>query len=206
MRDAWKRWPFTAVAAVVALGCELPDPRVVDDGAFTPPVGECRPPFPGTPVRSLLDQLSAAGAATRSAAAWCLGEGQPSSPAVLGALHRLTNDEDRSVRYAAYWALHHLLQDDAETQELGDAPPRASRTARPVYPAEAFREKREGTVRLEVLVGEEGEVAHAEVAASVPGLDAAALASAREWRFEPARHDGQPVAAVVEMPVSFRIY
>jgi len=206
MREVQRRCRLAAAATVALLGCDGPAPLSVDETTPVPPVAECSPASPGTPIRPLLQQLSAADAATRSAAAWCLVEGPSPSPAVLEAVHRLTNDQDRSVRYAALWALHHLLEDDAERQGLRDTPPRPSRTARPVYPDEAFREKREGTVRLELLVGEDGAVAHAEIRASVPGLDAAALASAREWRFEPARRGGQPVAAVVEMPVSFRIH
>jgi len=206
MRDVQRFWWLAAATIFVFVGCNGPAPRSVEDTTPVPPVAECVPASSEGPVRPLLDQLSATDAATRSTAAWCLVEGPPPAPAVLEALRRLTNDEERSVRYAARWALHHLLREDAERRTLSDTPPTASRTARPVYPDEALREKREGTVRLEVLVGEDGKVAYARVAASVPGLDAAALASARRWEFEPALRGGWPVASVVEMPVTFRIY
>jgi protein TonB len=64
----------------------------------------------------------------------------------------------------------------------------------------------QGVVVMEILIGENGEVAHAEVTTSVPGLDEAALACVRPWRFEPARHGGRPVATVARAPVAFRIF
>jgi TonB family protein len=51
---------------------------------------------------------------------------------------------------------------------------------KPEYPREAFNKKVAGTVILEILIGEEGEVAHAEVRKSVAGLDAAALACIKQ--------------------------
>jgi TonB family protein len=54
----------------------------------------------------------------------------------------------------------------------------------------------QGTVLIEVLIGERGEVARVEVRESIPALDAAALYTARRWRFEPARANGVPRAVL----------
>ena len=76
----------------------------------------------------------------------------------------------------------------------------------PSYPEAAFKKKVEGTVLVEILIGEEGEVAHAEIRRSIRYLDEAALACVREWQFEPARRGERPVATVAHVPVAFRIY
>lgn len=62
-------------------------------------------------------------------------------------------------------------------------------------------------VRLRLAVGTDGRVKTAEVVASsgFPLLDAAALAAVREWRYEPAREDGRPVAEERRVAVEFQL-
>lgn len=62
------------------------------------------------------------------------------------------------------------------------------------YPPAAAQDGVEGTVRLQVLVDEQGAVAEASVIASSGDtrLDAAALEFVRRWRYRPAVQDGQP--------------
>ena len=38
------------------------------------------------------------------------------------------------------------------------------------------------------------------------GLDAAALAAARTWRFEPARLKGEPVPVAIELVLEFKLH
>jgi protein TonB len=87
-----------------------------------------------------------------------------------------------------------------------DRPPRPIRQTRPQYPEEAFVKKVEGTVLLEILINVDGRVAHAKVLRSIPLLDEAALATVREWLFEPALKDGRPVATLARAPIRFTIY
>ncbi len=62
------------------------------------------------------------------------------------------------------------------------------------YPPELAGERVAGTVRLELLVDEQGQVAEVVLLRGVhPLLDAAALHAAPSLRFTPARVDGQPV-------------
>jgi TonB family protein len=100
---------------------------------------------------------------------------------------------------------------DADLPQLAapaepDAPPRVLNQARPSYPQDAFLKRIEGTVLIEALIDLEGRVARCRVLQSVPELDAAALAAVRQWRFQPARKGGKPVATIIHMPVAFRIY
>jgi periplasmic protein TonB len=51
-----------------------------------------------------------------------------------------------------------------------------------------------GTVIVDVTVTAEGTVTNARIRRSIPLLDEAALAAVRQWRYEPARQHGKPVA------------
>ena len=66
----------------------------------------------------------------------------------------------------------------------------------------------EGTVLVGILIDDRGYVRCARVLRSLPGtgLDAEALKTVYEWRFEPAVKDGQPVPTLARAPVAFRIY
>jgi TonB family protein len=119
------------------------------------------------------------------------------------ALAPLQTDADRGVRYAAAWALGHLrLPSDTKTDET---PPRAIQKAKLEYPLDAYMKKIHGTVVLDVLVGEGGEVSHLEVRQSIPELDSAAVATLGQWKFEPGRVGGVPRASLVVMPVAFNL-
>jgi len=77
----------------------------------------------------------------------------------------------------------------------------------PGYPAAARRNGEEGTVTLRVLVSVEGaprEVA-LERSSGSSLLDAAALATVKNWRFTPARRGGEAQEAWVLVPIVFRL-
>ena len=87
-----------------------------------------------------------------------------------------------------------------------DQQPRLLRQTKPVYPQEAFVKKIEGVVELEVLIDSSGRVSVRRIIHSVPVLDAAAVATVRQWQFAPAVKNGRPVATIALIPVTFRIY
>jgi protein TonB len=87
-----------------------------------------------------------------------------------------------------------------------DAPPRIVRQTRPRYPPQAFVQKVEGTVVLEILIDPSGHVGRARVVQSIPLLDAAARDAANEWLFRPALKRGRPVPSLALAPVHFRLY
>ena len=63
------------------------------------------------------------------------------------------------------------------------------------YTAAARSEGIEGKLKLKIIVGADGEVLSVVVMSSVsPELDAAAVASVKQWRFKPAMACGKPVA------------
>ena len=77
----------------------------------------------------------------------------------------------------------------------------------PVYPAEAVRQRIEGTVILRVTVSASGRVTAVQIVESsgYGQLDAAARAAVQQWKFEPAVRDGQPVDWTARLPVRFRL-
>jgi len=77
----------------------------------------------------------------------------------------------------------------------------------PEYPAAAARTQEEGTVLVRVDVDANGVPTNVDVArrSGSRDLDRAAVNAVRQWRFSPAIKDGKKVAAVVEVPVEFKL-
>jgi len=76
----------------------------------------------------------------------------------------------------------------------------------PVHPERARRAGLTGDVVLHVQVLRDGRVGRVRVLHSVPGLDQAAIACVRRWRFRPARDAEGPVMAWLAVPISFRLH
>ena len=77
----------------------------------------------------------------------------------------------------------------------------------PVYPPRCLRMGIEGTVRVKVLVGEDGRPQEVTLGKSSgeSALDEAAMDAVRTWRFEPARRNGVPVRAWAIIPIEFKL-
>jgi len=84
--------------------------------------------------------------------------------------------------------------------------PVALEAAPPRYPEEAARAHINGEVVLLLDVDATGAVTAVEVERAQPAgvFEEASLAAARQWRFRPAMLDGQPAAARLRLPISFR--
>jgi len=83
-----------------------------------------------------------------------------------------------------------------------------SSNAKPVYPRSALRSGVEGSVVASLNVDTRGQVTNADIVQRSGGrdrdLDRAVLTTVRDWKFEPAMHNGRAVASVVRVPVDFR--
>jgi protein TonB len=88
-----------------------------------------------------------------------------------------------------------------------DARPLTS-NAKPVYPRTALRSGVEGSVIASLNVDTRGQVTEANIVerngSRDRDLDRAVLTTVRDWKFEPAVHNGRAVASVVRVPVDFR--
>jgi protein TonB len=75
----------------------------------------------------------------------------------------------------------------------------------PAYPDIARIAHVEGTVVLEATIDEWGVVKNVVVRQSVPLLDKAAIDAVSKWRYAPTRLNGQPIAIVMRVTVTFRL-
>jgi protein TonB len=75
----------------------------------------------------------------------------------------------------------------------------------PIYPPIAQQARVQGVVILEAIIDERGAVKTASILRSIPLLDAAALDAVRQWRFTPARLNGEAVPVVMTVTVRFTL-
>ncbi len=89
----------------------------------------------------------------------------------------------------------------------GVSAPRVLYQPDPEYSEPARKAKYEGTVVLLLIVGQDGRPHDIHVARALGlGLDEKAIEAVRQWKFEPARKNGQPVAVQINVEVDFRLY
>ena len=83
--------------------------------------------------------------------------------------------------------------------------PKRTKHVQPVYPQDALAQGIRGIVILDVVVDAQGRVESTNVIRSIPGLDEAAIAAARQWQYEPVRIDGKPVRVRITVPITFAL-
>ena len=83
--------------------------------------------------------------------------------------------------------------------------PRKLKNVAPVYPDVAARGNVEGVVILEIAIEPNGHVDDVRVLRSIPLLDAAAVAAARQWVFAPTLYRGVPVSVTMTVSVRFSL-
>ncbi len=83
--------------------------------------------------------------------------------------------------------------------------PRKLKNVAPIYPDIAARAMVEGVVILEIAIEPNGKVDDVRVLRSIPLLDAAAVAAARQWVFAPTLYRGVPVSVTMTVSVRFSL-
>lgn len=84
--------------------------------------------------------------------------------------------------------------------------PRVIKDVKPNYTSAAMRKQISGLVVMEAVVERDGSVGPLRILHSLDpqyGLDDEAVKTIRQWRFEPATKDGQPVRARIVVEMSF---
>ncbi len=75
----------------------------------------------------------------------------------------------------------------------------------PYYPEIARKAGVEGTVVIDILIDENGDVEKAEIFKSVPELDEAAREAALKCKFKPAKNNGKAVKVKMKVPFKFKL-
>src|SRR2546427_4577673 len=89
---------------------------------------------------------------------------------------------------------------------LGAGWPMCTSCASPSYSDAARAAKFQGTVVLSIVVTTEGKAASIYVLKGAPfGLTTKTIEAVQDWRFEPARKDGNPVPVRAQVEVTFRL-
>jgi TonB family protein len=90
--------------------------------------------------------------------------------------------------------------------QAGDVtPPEKISGPAPLYTGMAFLAHLEGSVTLESIINQQGNVESARILKGLPlGLDQMALAAVKTWKFKPALKGGQPTKVYYVLTVNFR--
>jgi protein TonB len=75
----------------------------------------------------------------------------------------------------------------------------------PTYPPEARSLRIEGSVTLDVSIGEDGTVGEIKPLHGEPILAASAVAAVRQWRFSPTLLNGKPTSAHRTITILFKL-
>lgn len=112
----------------------------------------------------------------------------PRSAAFTAAITKLN-----SVRVGSMIGTQHIHQ------------PTKIHDVQPVYPPEVRASGIDGIVVVEGIINEDGSVANVRLLRGVPGLDGAAVAAVKHWRFVPTVVNGSPRSVVMTMAVNFEL-
>jgi protein TonB len=93
-----------------------------------------------------------------------------------------------------------------ETATVGRAEPaRPIQQVPPRVPSSTIRVRAEGTVVVEVTIDTRGNVSDVRIVKPVfPSYDAAALRAAKQWKFQPATINGEPVESRMTLQFAFK--
>jgi TonB family protein len=75
----------------------------------------------------------------------------------------------------------------------------------PVYPNEAFMQRRQGRVTLNGVIAEDGRLQNLKVASGDPVLARAAMQAVSQWRYQPYKLNGEPIRRGTTINLIFKV-
>ena len=88
----------------------------------------------------------------------------------------------------------------------GDTDPKIKESVKPTYPKNAKRAEKEGTVKLQVTIGTDGIPKNIVALTKLGfGLEDAAIAALKKWRFIPGKKKGKDAEMTVNIPFKFKL-
>lgn len=137
-------------------------------------------------------------AAMRAAKGWRYAPGHKDGKAVGGVL-----------RIPVNFSLTGVGPDADRSSSLPSVDVQYKNRNPPAYPADALKRREQGNVVLDISVDATGKVTGVQVdkhGTDAPAeLQTAAIAAARQWKFNPGRRNGKPAAGMVQVPVNFSL-
>lgn len=147
-----------------------------------------------------------------------LDAAQMSEDAIVGSLENifLTRKDDMDSLIPDAWRAADFnptgeevarVTKDAASSEQETSAPRPIHTPDPEYSEEARSQRLQGSLVLWIVVDEKGNVARIRLNQCLGmGLDEQAVRAVSQWKFEPARKNGQLVAVQLNVEVTFHLY
>jgi protein TonB len=80
---------------------------------------------------------------------------------------------------------------------------RLAHRVQPIYPEEARKEKIKGTVKLNVIIAQDGKIQQIQVISGHPLLVQAVIDAVRQWEYQPTLLNGQAIEVDTEIEVGF---
>lgn len=123
---------------------------------------------------------------------------------LLGELAKVEKDAGKRNAILVEAAQVRQRATDLMNSESGMRAPVLRKRVDPQYSREAAKAGIEGVVVLRAIIDKEGKVRDVTVLVSLPlGLDRAAVTAVKQWIFEPARLEGEPVEVPYTISVKF---
>ena len=95
---------------------------------------------------------------------------------------------------------------DIDTTQVGTEPPKAKYAPKPIYPKNAKRAGKEGTVKVKATIGIDGIPKNVVATTKLGfGFEAAAIATFKKWRFIPGKKSGKEVEMTVSIDIQFKL-
>lgn len=93
------------------------------------------------------------------------------------------------------------------TEDSVDKRPQQTKLVNPQFPGKARQQGIEGFVKLNLFITKDGTVQKVKVLESEPKgvFDEAAIVAAKQWEFEPAEYNNEPVAAWFKRKIAFKL-
>ena len=99
-----------------------------------------------------------------------------------------------------------LAVPNIDTSKEGITPPQTIKKVKPVYPKDAKRAEKEGTVTLLATIGTDGKAKDITALTTLGfGLEEAAIAALKKFKFIPAKKDGVATELEVKIPFEFTL-
>jgi periplasmic protein TonB len=94
---------------------------------------------------------------------------------------------------------------DSSPLQIGSLIDYATAKVNPTYPPAARTMRMTGTVKVEVIISEDGSIAEVQKTSGPPMLQRAATDALKKWKFKPFTRDGQPVKATGFVSFNFNL-